>query len=102
MLEQRCNYSKQCCTTVVVANRPACNIASSITRFYILFEQTINTINTSIAETRKARRGGGGDPYNVREKGEENRSKLCSLGGWVSTLAVILECEMYLISFWLE
>ena len=33
--------------------------------------------------------------------GGENQSKLCSLGGRVSTLALILECEMYLISFWL-
>ena len=29
-------------------------------------------------------------------KGGENRSKLCSLKGRVSTLALILECEMYL------
>ena len=28
--------------------------------------------------------------------------KLCSLEGQVSTLALILEGEMYLISFWLE
>ena len=27
-------------------------------------------------------------------EGVENWSKLCSLGGWVSTLALILECEM--------
>ena len=36
-------------------------------------------------------------------EGGENWSKLCSLGGWVSTLALTLECEMstmYLISFW--
>ena len=32
----------------------------------------------------------------------ENWSKLYSLGGRVSTLALILEGEMYLISFWLE
>ena len=35
-------------------------------------------------------------------KDRDNRSKLCSLGGPVSTLARILECEIYLISFWLE
>ena len=35
-------------------------------------------------------------------KERDNRSKLCSLGGPVSTLARILECEIYLISFWLE
>ena len=80
MLKQRCNYSKQCCNTVVVANRPACNIAFSITRFYILFEQTINTINTSIVEFRKAR--GGGEAHTMSGmEGGENRSKLCSLGG---------------------
>ena len=27
-------------------------------------------------------------------EGGENRSKLCSLGGQVSTLALTLECEM--------
>ena len=47
--------------------------------------------------------GGGGRPIKCQGlKGEENWSKWCSLEGPVSTLALILECEMYLISFWLE
>ena len=39
-------------------------------------------------------KGGGG--------GRENWSKLLALGGQFSTLALILEGEMYLISFWQE
>ena len=31
-------------------------------------------------------------------EGGDNRRKLCSLGGRVSTLALILECDL----FWLE
>ena len=52
--------------------------------------------------------GGGGGGVEGRLikcqgwKGRDNRSKLCSLGGPVSALARILECEIYLISFWLE
>ena len=49
--------------------------------------------NTSIAEPRGAR--GRRGAYNVRDgKGGENWCKLCSLGGRVSTLALILEGEM--------
>ena len=68
------------------------------------FEKNVKYIltrNTCILETREA--GGEGRPIKCQGwKGGENWSKLCSLGGRVSTLALILECEMYLISFWLE
>ena len=58
------------------------------------------TRNTCIAETREARGGGGvGEAHKMSAmEGGENRSKLCSLRGRVSTLTLILECEMYLIS----
>ena len=47
--------------------------------------------------------GGGGGGIKVRDgRGGENRSKLCSLEGRVSTLALILEGEMQLIAFWLK
>ena len=50
-----------------------------------------------------AKLGGVGRPIKCQGwKVRDNQSKLCSLGGQVSTLALILECEMYLISFWLE
>ena len=56
-----------------------------------------------IEETREARREVGRRPMKCQGwKVGENRSKLCSLGGRVSTLALILECEMYFIFFWLE
>ena len=68
------------------------------------FEKNVKYIltrNTCIVETREAR--GGGEAHKMSGmEGGENWSKLCSLGGRVSTLALILECEMYLISFWLE
>ena len=42
--------------------------------------------------------GGGGGAIKCQGwKGRENWSKLCSLGGRVSTLALILKGEMYLI-----
>ena len=48
-----------------------------------------------IAEPREARRGGGGVAHKMSAiKGGENWSKLGSLGGRVSTLALILEGEM--------
>ena len=54
-----------------------------------------------IAEPREARGGGEVRKMSGMEGGE-NWSKLCSLGGRVSTLVLILECEMSLIAFWLE
>ena len=52
-----------------------------------------------ITETREAR----GEAHKMSGmEGRENWSKLCSLGGWVLRLALILECEMQLICFWLE
>ena len=48
-----------------------------------------------IAEPREARGGGGGVAHKMSAiKGGENWSKLGSLGGRVSTLALILEGEM--------
>ena len=57
------------------------------------------TGNTCIAEPREPRRGweggGGGDAHKMSGmEGGENWSKLCSLGGRVSILALILEGEM--------
>ena len=49
--------------------------------------------------------GGGrdGEAYKMSGmEGGENWSKLLALGGQFSTLALILEGEMYLISFWQE
>ena len=61
------------------------------------------TRNTCIAETREARGVGKAHKTSGMEGGGgENRRKLCSLGGRVSILALILECEMYLITFLLE
>ena len=51
------------------------------------------TRNTCIAETREARGGWEAHKISVMEGGE-NCSKLCSLGGRVSTLALILKGEM--------
>ena len=51
------------------------------------------TRNTCIAEPREARGGGEAHKMSGMEEGE-NWSKLCSLGGRVSTLVLILECEM--------
>ena len=59
------------------------------------------TRNTCIAETREAR-GVGKAHKTSGTEGGDNRSKLCSLGGRVSILALILECEIYLITFLLE
>ena len=51
------------------------------------------TRNTCIAEPREAQ--GGVDAHKMSGmEGGENWSKLCSLGGRVSTLVLILECEM--------
>ena len=47
-----------------------------------------------IAEPREARGGGGGADKMSAIKGGENWSRLGSLGGRVSTLALILEGEM--------
>ena len=58
------------------------------------------TRDTCIAESRKAR--GKAHKMSGMGGGEKwSRSKLCNWGGLVSTPALILECEIYLVSFWL-
>ena len=56
------------------------------------FHKYSKTKNTCIAEPHEAREGGGGHKMSGMEGGE-NWSKLCSLGGRVSSLVLILERE---------
>ena len=56
------------------------------------FHKYSKTKNTCIAEPHEAREGGGHKMSGM--EGEENWSKLCSLGGRVSSLVLILEREM--------